>query len=184
MVLTMPHDAKAVDTMINAMKKMVAWGCLEMPGGAERNPEYALRFFVDLGALFLPLDASPCRSWAHSHSIINGSFKALIRLVSTSNRAGFTVRCTATSSGIPSRSFHHRSTSIESSRRVHDGPAFEIYRGLSIRRTRSLDARADDMTPRGEMKETLASNALSCCRIESLRRFFYRHSATALKQHP
>ena len=72
MVLTMPHDAKAVDTMIKAMKKMVAWGCLEMPGGAERNPEYALRFFVDLGALFLPLDASPCRSWAHSHSIVAG----------------------------------------------------------------------------------------------------------------
>jgi len=58
MVLTTSHDAKAVDTMINAMKKMVAWGCLEMPGGAERNPEYALRF-CGLGCAFSATGCQP-----------------------------------------------------------------------------------------------------------------------------
>jgi len=69
----------------------------------------------------------------YSHSIINGACKPLIRLCDISNRAGFTVTCTVTSSGIPSCSFHHRSTSIENSRRVHDGQlsrSIEVYRAL------------------------------------------------------
>jgi hypothetical protein len=69
----------------------------------------------------------------HSHSIINGACKPLILLYDGSNVAGFTVRCTATSHGIPSRSFHHRSTSIGDSRQVHDGQlsrSIEVYRAL------------------------------------------------------
>ncbi|MFN9746310.1 MAG: type IV conjugative transfer system protein TraL [Betaproteobacteria bacterium] len=57
----------------------------------------------------------------YSHSIINGFCKSLTGLKNSSNYGGFTVRNTATSSGIPERSFHHRSTSIENSRRRHDG---------------------------------------------------------------
>ena len=78
----------------------------------------------------------------YSHSIINGFCKPLIRLCDISKLTGFTVRCTATSRGIPARGFHHRSTSIESSRRVHDGQlsrSIAVYRVLghwrALRRT-------------------------------------------------
>ena len=72
MVLTTSHDAKAVDTVINAMKKCLPGGCLEMPGGAERNPEYALHFYGLGCAFFCHWMPAPCRTWAHSHSIVAG----------------------------------------------------------------------------------------------------------------
>jgi hypothetical protein len=88
-------------------------------------------------------DAADLRSWGirpetatYSHSIINGFAKSLIRLTSASNRASFAVRCTATSSGIPSRSFHHRSTSIENNRRVHDG---QLSRSIAVYRFFACD---------------------------------------------
>jgi len=74
---------------------------------------------------------APTNFEIYSHPIINGSCKPLIRLANASNRAAFAVRCTATSRGIPSRSFHHRSASIESSRRCHDGQlsrSIDVYR--------------------------------------------------------
>jgi hypothetical protein len=127
-------------------------------------------------------DASPFVHWrpttsavtlasGYSHSIINGSYKPLIRLASASSRAGFTVRCTATSSGIPARSFHHRSTPIENSRRFHNAllsRSIEIYRVLAPDSSgvRRLLAR------RAVIEGRPASKALSCCRIESFGRFF------------
>ena len=63
--------------------------------------------------------------------MINGFCKPLIRLYDISNFPGLTVRCTATSRGIPARSFHHRSTSIESSRRVYDG---QLSRSIAVYR--------------------------------------------------
>ena len=132
----------------------------------------------------LPIDldrhVSPGRA-PYSHSIINGSCKPLIRLADASNLAGFTVRCTATSSGIPSRSFHHRSTSIGKSRRFHNtqlSRSIEIYRvfardSSSVRRLLAWREVIEGMP---------ASKALSCCRIESLGHFFYRHDAPARKR--
>jgi len=55
---------------------------------------------------------------------------------SATNRAGFAVRCTATSSGIPARSFHHPSTSIENSRRVHNG---QLSRSIAVYRFSARD---------------------------------------------
>jgi hypothetical protein len=118
----------------------------------------------------------------YSHSIINGSCKPLIRLVDASNRAGFTVRCTATSSGIPSRSFHHRSTSIENSRRFHNtqlSRSIEIYRVFA----RDFSGVSGVAARREVIKEASASNDISCCRIASLWQFFYRHAAAAVALH-
>jgi hypothetical protein len=119
---------------------------------------------------------------APTHSIINGSCKRLIRLASASSRASLTVRCTATSRGIPLRSFHHRSTSIENSRRVHDGqlsPSVEIYRVLApdssgVRRLLARHA---------VIERTPASKALSCCRNKSFGLFLYRHDSPARARH-
>jgi hypothetical protein len=72
----------------------------------------------------------------HSHSIINGVCKPLIRLYDISNRAGFTVTCTVTLTGIPSRSFHHLSTSIEDSRRFHNR---SLSRSIAIYRFAACD---------------------------------------------
>jgi hypothetical protein len=110
----------------------------------------------------------------YSHSIINGSCKPLIRLAVASNRAGFTVRCTATSSRIPSRSFHHRSTSIENSRRVHGG---QLSRSIAVYRFAAHD-RAGRRCPSGTwvgIEKTEASNGTTCCRNELFWQFIYRH---------
>jgi hypothetical protein len=40
------------------------------------------------------------------------------------------------------------------------------------------------LAPREEIKTTPASNALSCCRIESLRQIFYRHCDLRLATNP
>src|SRR5690606_23065155 len=108
----------------------------------------------------------------YSHSIINGVCKPLILLYDGSNVAGSTVRCTATSHGIPSRSFHHRSTSIESSQRVHDGQlsrSIEVYRALGewrVRQRTSLRPSGDHPTrpcinePNGLSCRTLLGDSL------------------------
>jgi hypothetical protein len=102
-------------------------------------------------------DSSP-----HSHSIINSFCKPLIRLANVSNRHGFTVRCTATSSGIPAHSFHHRSTSIEGRQRVHDGQlsrSIEIDRLLRTLPRSSTPVLAGRRAPRAWP----ASNTLTHC---------------------
>ena len=115
------------------------------------------------------------RPWAfYSHSIINGFSKPLIRLYDISNLAGFTVRCTATSRGIPALTFHHQSTSIEDSRRVHDG---QLSRSIEVYRVHACapEGVSKPLAPRDEIKKTPASNALSCCPVEPLRQNFCRH---------
>ncbi len=109
------------------------------------------------------------------HSMINGFCKPLIRLDIASNRAGFTVRCTATSRGIPARSFHHRSISIESSRRVRDGQlsrSIDIYR--LPRRAPMPSARA--RVGQGRAREGPASNMLIPCPDSDFRQEIYRQA--------
>jgi len=67
----------------------------------------------------------------HSHSIINSFCKPMIDRANTSSLAGLTIRCTATATGIPGCSIQHRSTSIENSRRLHDG---QLSRSIGIYR--------------------------------------------------
>jgi hypothetical protein len=112
----------------------------------------------------------------YSHSIINGFCKPLISLALAPHRAGFTVRCTATLSGIPSRSFHHQSTSIEDSRRFHDdqlSTSIDIYRLPRPLPTPLKLVRVGQ----GNAHEGLASNASSCCPSSLFCPHFYRHDA-------
>jgi len=68
--------------------------------------------------------------------MIKGFCKSWIGLKNTSNGGGLTVRSTATSSRIPEHSFHHRSTSIESSRRFHNR---SLSRSIAIYRFAAYD---------------------------------------------
>jgi len=98
----------------------------------------------------------------HSHSIINGFCKPLIRLYDSSNRAGFAVRCTATATGIPACRIQHRSTSIENSRRLHDG---QLSRSIGIYRLPATSATASTRVHLGQRhaQERLASRAVGYC---------------------
>ena len=78
--------------------------------------------------------------------------------------------------GIPKRSIHHLSTSIEDSRRFHDG---QLSRSIGIYRlTRPLPARLMRVyVGQGGAREGSASNALSHCRESHFCPAFYRHDA-------
>ena len=116
------------------------------PARAPRRPPRR-RAHAKRGAqAFMPRSAG-CLA-RYSHSIINGFGKPLIRLYDSSNLAGFTVRCTATSSEIPSRSFHHRSTSIENRRRLHTG---QLSRSIDIHRVPGPPVMASTRVHRGQV---------------------------------
>ena len=121
---------------------------------------------------FVAANVHPMRP-GHSHSIIDGLCKPLIRLTTASNRVGFTVRCTATSSVIPSRSFHDRSTSIENRRRFHYGllsRSIDIYRVPGP----SMIASTRVHLGQGHAQEGPASNAIGHCPDSLFSLFFYR----------
>ncbi len=93
-----------------------------------------------------------------------------------------TVGTTVILSGIPERSFHHRSTSIENSRHFHNtqlSRSIDIYRVFA----RDFSGVSGVAVRREVIKEASASNGISCCRIESLWQFFYRHAAAAVALH-
>jgi len=57
----------------------------------------------------------------------------------------------------------------------------EMYRDLSLR-VRCLEREEIICSPGNRSDNAAASNALTCCRIESLWQLFYRHGAAALMQ--
>ena len=113
----------------------------------------------------------------HSHSIINSFCKPMIDRANTSSLAGFTVRCTATATGIPACSIQHRSTSIENSRRLHDG---QLSRSIGIYRLPATSATASTRVHLGQRhaQERLASRAVGYCSDALCSQFFLPSGAS------
>ena len=110
----------------------------------------------------------------YSRSIINSFGKSLSDLILAAQRLSLTVILT----GIPKRSIHHQSTSIEDSRHRHDG---QLSRSIDIHGVfERVFSGARGVLARREVTNGMsASNTLSCCRIESSWRSFYRHDIPA-----
>lgn len=80
----------------------------------------------------------------YSHSIINSFGKSLSGLMLASQRLSFAVILTVILTGIPKRSIHHHSTSIEDSRHFHDG---QLSRSIKVYRVLACVPRRCGQTP-------------------------------------
>jgi len=112
----------------------------------------------------------------YSHSIINSFGKSLSGLTLGSQRLIFTVILTVILTGIPKRSFHHRSTSITKHRRFQNR---SLSRSIAVYRFAACDPAggSSGSGSRVGIEKALASDGIKCCRIEAFWQFFRRHDA-------